>query len=55
MRLETLQTFDQSDVRQKDKKTMRQKKTKDKRDKSQGPKREFNIAMSGQFRTLTMF
>ena len=35
--------------RQKDKKTKRQK------DKRQRPKREFDIAMSGQFRTLAMF
>ena len=44
--LETLQIFDQSDV-----KTKRQngKKTKDKK-----TKKEFNIVISGQFRTLAM-
>ena len=29
--------------------------TKRQKDKRRGPKREFNIAMSGQFRTLAMF
>ena len=40
-----------------DKKTKRQKRQKDKKqkDKGQRPKREFNIVMSGQFRTLAMF
>ena len=44
--------------RQKNEKTERQKyKTnkKDKRTKRQKDKREFNIVMSGQFRTLAMF
>ena len=67
MRLQTLHTFDQ---RQTDKKTKRQKdkntktkktkrqndkKTKSQKEKIQGSKREFNIATSGQFRTLVMF
>ena len=76
MRLETLQTFDQIDVRekgrktktQKEKKTKRQndkmtkkakrqkdKKTKRQKDKGQRPKREFDIATSGQFHTHAMF
>ena len=38
--------------RQRDKKAKRQK---DKKDKRQRPKREFDIVMSGQFRTLAMF
>ena len=70
MTLETLQTFDRSDVWtkrqqrkiQKDKKTKDKKTTKEKdkttkrqKDKRQSPKRVFNIATSGQFRTIAMF
>ena len=70
MRLDVLQTFDQKDVwtkRQKDikdnkdkkdkkktKKDIKQERTKEE-DKRQRPKREFNIATPGQFRTLAMF
>ena len=51
MRLKTVQILDQSYV-----KTGRQKDKKErKKDKRQRPKREFNIATSGQFRTLAMF
>ena len=52
----TLETFDQSDVwtkRQKDKKTKRQKDKKTKRGIDKETNREYNIVMSGQFRTLT--
>ena len=54
MRLETLQTFDQSDLWTKDKMTKNKtKKTRrQQRTKRQRPKIEFNIVMSGQFRTL---
>jgi len=47
----------QKTKRQKDKKTKRQKrqkKTKEKK-KDQKTKKEFDIVMSGQFRTLAMF
>ena len=50
-----------SNMRQKDKKEKRQKKETKKtkrqktKDKRQRPKRQFNIATSGQFRTLAMF
>ena len=49
-RLETFQTFDQSDVLTKIQKDRNTKRQKDKK-----TKREFNIVMSGQFRTLAMF
>ena len=43
--------------RQKDKKTKRQDKktTGQKNKRTKRPKREYNIVMSGQFRTLVMF
>ena len=45
---------DKKTKRQKDKKTKRQKDKRQK-DKRQIRKREFDIVMSGQFRTLAMF
>ena len=53
MRLEILQTFDQSFVKTKDDNLKRQKDKK--KDKRQRPKIEFSIVTSGQFRTLAMF
>ena len=52
MRLDTLQTIDQSDEttkRQKDKKAERHKLTRER------PEREFNVLMPGYFCTLAMF
>ena len=50
MTLETFQTFYQRDVW-----TKKTKRQKDKKNKRKIPKRELNIATSGQFRTLAMF
>ena len=61
LRLQTLHTFDQSDVktkRQKGKRQKRQKtqkRQKDDKTKRRKTKTKFNIATSGQFRTLAMF
>ena len=60
MSLQTLHTFDRSDVWQKDKEKKRQKRWKDKKAKRrkakrQRTKREFYIVTSGQFRTLAIF
>ena len=52
MRLETLQTFDQSDVWTEGRKV---KKTKRQKDERQTTKREFNIVTSGQFPLLRCF
>ena len=55
LRVETLQTFDQSDVQTKRQKEKRQKDKKAKRNKYKRLTWEFNIVMSGQFCTLAMF
>ena len=60
MELETLQTFDQSDVKTKKTKKLQKDKnfTKiqiEKKKEIQRPIRGFNIVMSGQFCTLVMF
>ena len=60
MELETLQTFDQSDVKTKKTKKLQKDKnfTKiqiEKKKEIQRPIRGFNIVMSGQFRTLEIF
>ena len=56
MRLETLQKFDQRTKGQKDKRTKKTKrKTKKKDKKAKLPRIEFDIMMSGQFRTLARF
>ena len=39
----------------KDKNTKKRRRQKDKKTKRQRPKREYDIATSGQFRTLAMF